>query len=169
MRPRHAIASSLHLFTVLSFFAVGFFFFALPLLPEVRIRMADFLLNRFELCTPIAVGCFLAAFLLLIGFYGLDRGKFLRIEMGQNLASIEAPVIRETLEECFKKHFPRQISLTDIEILGGKKLEIGVTISSLDEEAREELFIHAERALQTVLVDRFGYLKPFYLIVRSTE
>ena len=167
MSIRQAIASSLHLFAVLAFFAAGFFFFALPYLPELRIRIADILLTRFEFCTPVAFGFLLAALLLLVGFYGLNRGKVLRIEMGRHLASVDSDVIRMTLEECFKKHFPAQISLNDVEVISGKTLEIAVAIAPLDEGMQEELFVNAERALQTLLKERFGYAKPFYLIVKS--
>lgn len=169
MRPRQAIASSLHLFAVLAFFAAGFFFFSLPYLPELRIRIADILLSRFEFCTTVAFGFLLAALLLLVGFYGLNRGRILRIEMGRHLASVDVDVIRLTLEECFKRNFPAQVSLTDVEVISAKKLEIGVTIAPINEEMREELFVNAERALQTLLKERFGYRKPFYLIVKSKD
>ncbi len=166
MRPRQAIASSLHLFVVLSFFLAGFFFVALPLLPEVRVHMADFLLNHFEVCTSVAFGFFVAAFFLLIGFYGLNRGKVLRLQMGQHLVSVEAALIEQSIEECFRKSFKKQIFLSDVEIVNGKKIEIRVTLAPLEEDVREQLFARAETALQTLLKERFGYTRSFDFIVR---
>lgn len=165
MRPRHAIASSLHFFSVFSFFAAGFLFFALPYLPEVRFLMADFILNHFELCTSISLGFFLIAFLLLMGFYGLNRGKILRIEMGRHFASIDADAIRQTLEPFFKEKFSPHIVLNDVEVIRMKKLEISVITSSLEES---EVFANVEKELQKLLKERFGYVSPFYLIVKST-
>ena len=165
---RQAIASSLHLFTVLIFFSAGCFIFSLPFLPELRIRMADWILNRYEICTPIALVSLLSALLLLIGFYGLNRGKVLRIEMGPHLASVDAELVRQTLEECFRRQFPQQIRLLDVEIIGAKKIEIGVSLAPLEKTLRDDLYINAEKALTLLLRERFGYTKTFYLLVKTS-
>ena len=167
MQPRHALRSFLDFFVVFFFLAMALFWFALSYLPEARMRIADLFLNHFELCTPISLGFFLIAFLLLMGFYGLNRGKSLRIEMGKNgLVWIESQVIRQTLEEVFEKKFQRRLSLTDVEIIRGEKLEMMV---SIPREIEEKLLTDVEQQLQVLLKERFGYTKPFHLILKSTE
>ena len=167
MGARHAIASTLHLFAVVAFFAAGVFFFAIPYLPEVRVHLADFLLSRYEVSTSIAFGFFLATVLLFSGFYGLNRGRFLRIEMGKHSAGVGADAIRQTLETFFKEQFPGRIAVSDVEIIRAKKLEIAVHLAAPEEEAWEELFIEVEKALQALLRERFGYSRPFALIVKN--
>lgn len=164
---RRALASALQIFVVFTFFCAGFFFFCLPFLPEVRFQLSDLLLNNAELCTPVAITFLVAAFILLIGFGGLNRGRFLYIEMGTHTVSVEAALIRHSLEECFKTHFPEKVHLSDMEILFGKKIEIGVSMASSDPRDQKEILIAAEKHLQLLLRQRFGYVKPFRLILKS--
>ena len=162
---RRAIASFLHLFTLLTFSSAAAFFFSLPFLPVVRLRLAHILMDEFRLSFWIGGGFSLATILLLVGFYGLNRGRTLRIRMGDNLTSVEIPVIRETIEDYLKRAMPNQISLVDVEVLGQKKLQIGVVMPN-----REEALLHqVEQELQVLLKERFGYLKPFDLVVHSIE
>lgn len=163
MSPRQAFASALHLFVVFAFFIAGLFFVCLPLLPETRIQVIDLISNRFEKCTLIGLGFFLTALLLLIGFYALNRGRYLVIKMG---VSTDINLIRHTLEDCFARQFAKQISLNDVEVGRKSRLEIKVSLAPLDEAAREELFIEAEKQLALLLHERFGYAKPFLLIVK---
>lgn len=157
MSPRQALASALHLFVVLAFFIAGFFFVSLPYLPEVKIQI-------FEKCTLIGLALFLAALILLLGFYALDRGRYLVIRMG---VAADVNVIQQTVEEYFARHFPKKISLTEIEIGRKSRLEIGVSLATLDEGAREKLYCQVEKQLGLLLRERLGYSKEFYLMVRK--
>lgn len=156
MTPRQALVSALHLFVVAAFFVAGLFFVSLAYLPELRDGL-------FENCTLIGLGLFIAALLLLLGFYALDRGRFLVIQMG---VSANLAVVRQTLEECFARHFPKKIFLSDLDLGRKDRLEIRVTLTPLDEDVREKLFVSAEKELTTLLRERFGYAKPFHLIVK---
>lgn len=163
MSPRQALASALHLFVILAFFLAGFFFVALPYLPETRIQIIDFLSRRFEQCTLIGLGFFLASLLLLLGFYALNRGRYLVIRMG---ISTDLNIVRQTVEECLLRQFPKKISLSEVELGRRSRLEIRVSLAPLEEDRREELFIEAEKQLVTLLRERFGYSRPFHLIVQ---
>lgn len=166
MSLRQALASALHLFVVFSFFAAGMFFIALPYLPETRIQMVDLLSNEFEKCTTIGLGFFLTSLLFLLGFYAFNRGKYLVIQMG---FSTDVKIIRQTIEECFLTQFPKKIALKEIEIGPKSCLEMKVHLASLDEAAREELFIEVEKELTVLLQNRFGYSQPFYLTVNVNQ
>src|SRR5690348_12133650 len=136
MSPRQALVSALHLFVVFSFFMGGFFFTALPYLPQLRADIADLLSHQSEQCTLIGLGFFLASLLLLLGFYALNRGRFLHIRMGENSAEVDPDLIRQTLEACFKTHYPKAIYLREVEV-NGAELEIGISLASMEEAARE--------------------------------
>ena len=164
MTSRQALASTLHLFVVFAFFGAGFFCVSLPYLPELRVRVADALLSRFEVCTLLGLGFFATSLLLLLGFYSLNRGQFLRIVMGRHLVEIDTRVIRSTVEDCFKRKFPT-IALQDLEIIWGRKLEIGVVLGAVENE--EELLERVEKELSQLLRHRFGYKKPFALILKQ--
>lgn len=166
MTFRQAFASVLQLFAVFALFLVGFYFVCLPYFPEARERAIDALIDRPEAFLWIGGGFFAASFVLLIGFYAINRGRTLRIRMGEHRAEIDVQVIRQTLEECFRERFSKRMSLTDVEIGGGSRIEIGVSMAPLEEEAREALFVEADSVLKSLLRLRFGYAKPFHLIVK---
>ena len=150
MSPRQAFVSAIHLFVVLAFFAAGFIFVALPYLPEIQTQLI-------EQSTLIGFALLVTSLILLLGFYALDRGRYLVIQMG---TATDLNVIRQTVEECFDRQFPKQIFLLDIEL--GKQLEIRARMADLDEHA----IAAAEQALSILLKDRFGYSKPFHFIVK---
>lgn len=163
MSFRQAIASALHLFVVFAFFTAGLFFVLLPYLPLTRMEIIDFLSNRYEQCTQIGMGLFLAALVLLIGFYAMNRGKYLVIRMG---LSTDLKVVQHAIEDCFSKQFQKRISLREVALGPKALLDFKVHLAPFDEAAREDLFIEVEKQLSLLLHERFGYSKPFHLIVK---
>lgn len=162
MSARQALASALHLFVVFAFFGAGLFFIGLPYLGKARLELIDLLTNRVEECTVIGFGFFIVSMLFLLGFYALDRGRYLVLQMG---VSADVRVVRQTVEDLFAKQFPKKILLKEIGIGPKSSLELNVRIAPLDEFAREKLFAEVEKQLGLLLQKRFGYTKPFNLIV----
>jgi hypothetical protein len=144
---RQAFASLLHLFVLFSFFVAGVFFIALSRLSELRekiFQMEDF--------TYVALLFFATSALLFIGFFAINQGKYLRVRMG---VDVHTKVIRQTIEKVFQKH---NIPLHEVGVFRNK-LEITV----LGMEGLEEV----EQELTALFQKRFGYTKPFYLIVKK--
>jgi len=163
MSARQAIASLLQLFLVFAFFTGGLFFICLSQVPRTRILIENFILNHYSAGTSIGLGFFIASFVLLVGFYGLNRGRYLRIKMGKNSTDIDVNVIRQTIEEHFKNRFSNEIDLIDVEIVRGGKIQIGVAIRRLSDDSNEEYLAQVERELVPLLRSRFGYSKSFHL------
>ncbi len=163
MSPRQALTSALHGFVVFAFFIGGLFFCCLPYLPSVRVQLVDLFSNRMQTCTQIGFWIFLASLVLCLGFYTLNRGRYLRIRMG---AFADLHLVRQTIEDCLTRQFPKKISLSDVEMGRKAQLEIRVSLPSLNDEMRTQLFIEVEKALVSLLRERFGYAKPFYLVVK---
>lgn len=165
MSSRQAFASALHLFVVLGLFMAGLFFVALPYLPASRLQLIDLLTNRFEKCTVIGISFFAVSILFLLGFYALDRGRFLVLRMG---ISTDLRIVRQTVEDLFARQFSKKLFLKEIAVGPKAVLELNVHLIPLDEFEREELFVQAEKELSALLRERFGYTKPFYLISYSS-
>lgn len=163
MSPRQALTSTLHLFVIFAFLLAGLFFVSLPYLPQTRIQIIDFFSAQFEKCTLIGLGFFLAALVLLVGFYALNRGRYLVLKMG---VAADVNLIRHTVEDCLMRRFPKKISISELEIGRKSRIEMKVKLAPIDEDIREELFIQVEKELGLLLYERFGYSKPFYLIVQ---
>jgi hypothetical protein len=165
LNPRQALAASLQLFAVFTFFGIGFFLVCLPFAPEVRILFSHAIVHRPDLCTLLGVGFFGAAFLLLIGFYGLNRGRFLSLRMGRHWMEIDAEIVRRTVEPLLKS---QRIALEEVEILRGRDLEFGVRLTELTEAEQETALAEAEKQLSILLKERFGYSRPFTLVAKTT-
>jgi hypothetical protein len=163
---RGAFFSLLHLLVVFAFLGLGVFFACLPFLPGLRVEIADLFLHRSGELWRLAMICFSAGFFFLVGFYALSRGQFLELEMGRHSAKIDASLVGQTVEECFKRLFPNEIFLRDVEVAFRGRLHIAVFLPALEEEKREVLLTAAERELTGLLDERFGYAKPFHLIVK---
>jgi hypothetical protein len=163
MNPRQALVSALHLFVLFVFFGAAMFFLALPYLPEVRFEMVDLLNHRLDDCTWIGIGLSVMSFFLFLGFYALNRGRYLVLKMG---VQADLNLVRQSIEECFARQFPQKMALRDLEIGSKSCLEVTVALTPIEEKSREELYILVERRLGALLRDRFGYQKPFYLVVQ---
>jgi hypothetical protein len=169
MTARQALISSLHLFFVFLFFGAGFFFISLAYLPDLRVYLADMILFHTEICTQIGVVLFGVSFLLLLGLYGLNRGKFIRFVMGRHLVEMKEKVVRETIEMFFKKRLSH-LSLVDLDIARQSRFEMRVAVQpGLDSEKIEQLLMQAEKDLADLFLDRFGYRKSFVLSVDANR
>jgi len=169
MSIRQAIESVLKLFVIFVFFSASFFFFCLAYLPKARILIEDLLLNHYADCIPVGIGFFIASSILTIGFYGLERGRMLHIKMGKHSAEVDPQLIRQTIEEHFKKRF-KQIRVLDVEIARRSKMSISVELTEMPENV-EKLLEQVEIELVPLLQNRFGYFKQLELIAetRSTS
>ena len=170
MSLRRALASLLYLLVVSTFFSAGLFFVSLPYLPDVRLQLEFYLLHSFEIFTLIGFGFLAAAVFFFFGFYALSRGRYLVIKMGGGNAEVNKRLIQLTIEEWLRTHFSKKLSLINLEIIRGHQLEIGVQLHCTHEQKEEEkLLQRVEQEFQTLLGQRFGYTKPFYLVVRGSQ
>ncbi len=159
--------SLLQLFAGLSFFAGAIFFFSLPFLPTVRLKISDVLLASPSFCHLAGAFLMAACIVLIGGFYLLSRGRYIHISMGDNPISIDAAAVFKTVEECLKSQFGSQLALSDLYVARGGKLEIEVSLASSVEPVREELFADLQKQLVPLLEEKFGYSKLFCLTVKT--
>jgi hypothetical protein len=158
MTTREALLSILHLFTVLSFFTAAVFMTAAYCFSHVRLKIADFFLSDDYSCLFAAVIFFAVAFLLLGGFYLLEKGRFLVIRMG---VLVDVKVVKAVVQNCLDQIEGSKIHLLDVDLDNRSKLKMSIMIEDGDEKMREELLKNAEKALCSLLKDRFGYSKSF--------
>jgi len=166
---RQALAAVLQLFVVFTFFGLGFVLVCLPFAPDARILLSHALLNEPDLCSILGIGFFLAAFLCALGFYALNRGRILVLQMGKHVLAMDETVIRETIEPSLHRAFAEKLSLDHVEIVRQRDLEIGVSLASMGEEEREQLLLSAEQHLETLLLERFGYRRPFKVQISTSS
>src|SRR5690349_5266866 len=141
MELRKAMLSMLQLFAGFLFFAAAIFFFLLPSLPNVRLQISNHMVGEVRGFTLLGTVLMVISFLLIGGFYVLNRGRSLTVKMGTRATGVHVAVIKKTLEECFKHHFGGQILLSDLAVVRGNQLEIEVLLVPFEENLREDLFV----------------------------
>jgi hypothetical protein len=96
--------------------------------------------------------------LLSVGFYFMSSGRILLIRMG---TSVDVRLIRATIAPLFYREFSDRIELQEVQVLQGNQLLFGLRLTSMHPEERAKVLSEAERHLQTLLVERFGFSQPF--------
>jgi hypothetical protein len=167
MRLREAVASALHLLVISSFFALSFFFFVLPLRPDWRLLVVNWLSEQPEHFYWLGAIFALIACLFVFGFYGVGRGRFLRLIMKPHVAIVDAKLLKEAIEECFRTHFPRHVRGSDIAVVSKQRLDVAVDLLPLEENRQLRLMREMEKQLCYLLRQRFGYSLPFTLSIHS--
>lgn len=162
MSFRKALTSALHFFMIFALFLVSLFFVLLPHLPLTRMDLIDWLTHNYQQSTQIGLGCFLATFVCFLGFYSLEKGKYLVIRMG---VSVDLKLVQKAVEECFAKQFFQKISLQEMGLNPKSQLQLTVQLASLNTAEKEALFVEVDRQLTLLLQERFGYTRPFLFTV----
>lgn len=167
MRLREAFASALHLFVVLCFLGIACFCFLLPQRPDWRSLFIHFLQEGPAISYWVGAGITVFALLLMLGFFGIGRGRFLRLTMKPHEAIIDVKLLEMAIEECFQTHFSQHVKGSDIAIISKQRLEVAVDLLPLEESGQKKIMLDMEQKLGTLLRDRFGYSRPFTLSVHS--
>lgn len=167
MNIRQAIGSVLQTFVVLTFFGASLFFFFLPSYPHLRFALSQILIDRPDLCIQIALCLLATAFLFFFGFYWINRGYYLVLQMGKNSLAIDEKVLWQTLEPILERKFASRLNLNQVSIERGKRLSFGLEIPPMSEEEKELLLLEAESELEMLLRERFGYRRPFIVQVST--
>jgi hypothetical protein len=166
MRLREAIASMLHLLVVGVFAAIACFFLFLPSQIDWRIDLIRWLQDQ-----PVNF-CWLGLFfssmtiLFMMGFFGIGRGRFLRLLMKPHVAIVDSKLLRQTIEDCFRIHFPKNVRGVDIDVISRQRLDVAVDLLPLEEKQQGYLLREMEKQLFYLLRSRFGYSRPFTLSIR---
>lgn len=96
--------------------------------------------------------------MLTICFWAMQKGGFIRVQMGPNAFVIEEPLVRNGVHLFWKEAFPEYPFPQDIYIAQQK---IEVIVPDIPEENLEEI----ESRLEGFFSKHFGYTGRFYLIL----
>lgn len=166
MRLKEAIASALHLLVVLAFLGAGCFFIGLILQPEWRWRAVQILTEEPHLLNWAAGGLISTGLSFLFAFFGLERGRTLRLVMKARPISIDIKLVEQAVGDYFAAHFPKEVRESDV-VVSQDKLDIAVQLATLPKGREKILLSDIEQKLGAFLRDRLGYAKPFILTIRS--
>ncbi|NGX38268.1 MAG: hypothetical protein K1000chlam2_01440 [Chlamydiae bacterium] len=154
MRNGNLLFSAVQFLIITALFGGGAVFFGLHFSPDVRLQLSEWISksngNFFFL------GCLLSgiAALLTVCFYMMQKGRYLRIQMGKPF-SIDEAVVKKTVKEFWKEEFPEEDLPTDIYV-AKQKIEVITKDSDVDLE-------EIEKRLSKHLSEQFGYERKFFL------
>ena len=166
MRLREAVASILHLLTVLCYGALSVFCLILPIHPGWRLHLIEWAEKTPEIFYWGAVFFAAVTFFFLLGFYAVGRGSYLRIQMQPHEAIVDAKLIEIALSECIKKHFADSIYGASVSIAAKERIEVAFDLAPQSVAQTEETLRKAEEQFGLLLRNRFGYTLPFVAVLR---
>jgi hypothetical protein len=158
MTVRQAFVGMLQFFAVLVFLGAGLSLVGFFFIPELSSAFGDALMRNPNLLAFAGFGLIAFSLLLMGGLLSVNRGKILRLRMG---TSVDVKLIRQTIAPLLQKHFAARIVLSNVQISGGRDLTLALKLAPMEEDEREKLFLEAEKHLQVLLIERFGYSHPF--------
>ncbi|NGX38741.1 MAG: hypothetical protein KR126chlam1_00051 [Chlamydiae bacterium] len=161
MRNYNLLISAMQFLLIAALFGLGAVFFGLHYLPSFRESLVDWLLAPKGSLHLIGGLTFGVAFLLAIGFWSVQKEKFIRLQMQHVPISIEESLVRKTIEEFWKKSFP-QLDLPIEVYIAHQKIEVIASMPK-DFETLEEI----EHRLGSHLFSQLGYEKEFFLTFKT--
>jgi hypothetical protein len=154
------LRAALHLCCIFLFCAVGLFLVGLSFAPEIRLRALERLFYHPEPCLWGGIAFLGVGVLYAFGLWLAQKGGYWCLKMGRHRAEISVSILKESVEELLKKHFPQ----IEVDIVRRKQLEIAVLIPG---EKTLDQFEAVEKPLSEMLKEKFGYTDSFSLIVKN--
>lgn len=168
MTPKQALAQLIQLFALFLFFAMSLSLTALWAYPELKILLAEAVLNDPDVSLWAAAILWGATFLLFVGLYMAHKGRVWILRMGTHSVGLDLGVMRPLLDRLFSQSFKGKLRISDLEVEGGYRLAMEFSLApNLTLQERERLLISAEQHLERFLRDRFGYRQPFKVSLRE--
>lgn len=140
---------------IAALFGLGAAFFGLHALPGARKILAEWVLENESLFLTLGWLISGIGLLLTLCFYALQRGSYLRLEMGGKEFSVDAPLVEARINHFLQEEFPELHTAAEV-YFSGQKIEV---VTHQKFEDLEEV----ERRLAKMLASEFGYKKPFYV------
>ncbi len=153
MRNGQLLFSAIQFFLIATLFGVGAVFFGFHSLPEIRHKIAAWIIDgesNFLFLGAIVTGI---ALLLSICFWAMQRGAFVRIALKKGSFSMHEALVRRTIQQFWIERFPERKQPTEI-YCADQKIEIITDNQEL--EAIEE-------QLGEFLSKQFGYEREYFI------
>lgn len=165
MRTGNLLFSAVHLFVVLFILGVGVFFLLLPGSVAFRLALEQILVNEAAMLAKIGLVITFFGVLLLVGFYVLNRKKYITLRMNGSKTLIDEAIIRDYLSQYWKEVFPHHDIYSEVVLHFPQKLEIIAQLPSMREEDKEHLLLRIQNELSVLLARKLGYEKEFFLTI----
>lgn len=161
MRPGNLLFSAVQFIFVVVVLSLGAFLIGLANAPLLRSAIATMFLEKSALFTFLGVMLLIIGLLLLLGFYSMQRGRYLSVEMKDRKTQIEIRLVKEYVEKYWKNTFPDQDVHTEVLIYPNQKIELSLQIPNLSFEEQQAVLEKVEKELGDLFAKKLGYNREF--------
>ena len=159
MRSSNVLFSAVHLFVVFLILAVGCFFLVLPQTTQFRWKLIELLFHYPAIFMRIGIGMVGIGTLLFIGFFVLNKKRYLSFSMHTQEISIDENIAHDYVLSYWKEAFPDGDVASDVVVHSSNKVEVIAHIPKLT----DEMLIKVEEELGAILERKMGYNGSFLL------
>jgi len=161
MRTGNLLFSAVQFIFVSMVLSLGAFLIGLANAPQLRSAIASLFLEKSNLFTLLGSVFLVIGFLLLIGFYSMQRGKYLRVEMKDRKMQVDIGVVKDYVASYWKTLYPDQDTHTEVWIYPDQKIELSFQIPNLPFEEQQVVLEKIEKDLGDLLAKKLGYDREF--------
>lgn len=164
---KSSLFSAVEFLIVVVVFASGGFLITLPWTPVVRFKLAAFFAEQEGFFLLLGAVIILMGFVLLFGFYWMNRKRFFQVVMKvpEKRVEVEEELVLASLSIYWKGLFPEEELMTNVLIHRDQKIELIAEIPKLEEEAQKVLLEKVEKEVGVLLARQLGYEREFFLTV----
>lgn len=155
MRNGQLLFSAIQFLFIAALFGLGAVFFSLHYFPQMRLYLADWILEPGETFFSAGLVVSATAAFLTLCFFIMQRGSFIRIKMEKGDLFIEEDAVRLAVEQFWKETYPEEKKPSEI-YCAGKKIEIITEDQNQDLES-------LEITLANFLSTQFGYEREYFI------
>ncbi len=130
-----------------------------------RLALETLLMNDTPLFTHIGIGITSLGVFLLVGFYLLNKKKYLTFKMNGSRILIDEAIIQDYLKQYWKETFPHYEIHSEVVFHYPQKLEIIAQLPKMEEEEKQHLLLRMQNELSVLLARKLGYEKEFFLTI----
>jgi len=163
MRLGNILFSAVHFFVTLLVMSLGGLCLALPYAETFRFHLTHYIYEKPELFLIIGGVTLSFGALLFIGFYLLNRRRFLTVKMEPAATLVDETIVQDYVQEYWKERHPAEETPVDVVVQKGEVLEIIVPAPKDWEGEVEEHLLNLQNDLGDRLSRRLGYYREFYL------
>ena len=160
VRRSHKFFSAIELLVVLFILGSGLLLMGVHYSPILRNGAIRLLIEQQWFLLSVGELLVILSLFLFVGFYFMNRRRFLSFQVGSSKASINESIVSDYVTSYWKENFPEVKALPEVCFRGGKELEVIAHVPEGD-----QLLERVESELSVVLARKVGYEKPFTLTI----
>ncbi len=121
--------------------------------------------DRPSVFTSVGLGFVFSGLALFVGFYLINRKKYLELRLKCGKMSIDEAIVRDYVKFYWKETFPKEENLIDVVVKNPHSVQIYTVLPKLPDDEKETLLGRIQSELGVLLARKLGYEEEFTLTI----